>query len=161
MSNQVLIPQVSTELAVWVRLLRGHSGLTSQISAELQREHGLSISAYEVLLLLSREPDGIRRVDLARTVQLTQSGITRLLDGLEKQGYVKKRPCATDARVSYAVLTPDGRRKLQGAADPYFDAVREALSSLYSDDELRTLDELLSRLPGAGGEAGGEDCEVG
>ena len=69
MSSQVLSPQVTPELSVWVRLLRGHAGLAGELSAHLQEEHGLTINDYEVLLLLSHaENDGLRRIDLAREV---------------------------------------------------------------------------------------------
>ena len=56
-----------------------------------------------------------RRVELSERVLLTPSGITRLLKGLERAGYVGNRPCKEDARVTYAVLTAKGRRKLEQA----------------------------------------------
>ncbi len=67
----------------WVAFLRSHSGITRQLNADLLAEHGLTLSDYEVLLRLSRADNGsMRRVDLAESVVLTASGITRLLDGL-------------------------------------------------------------------------------
>ena len=154
--------QASAELAVWVRLLRGHAGLTAQLTSELQRAHGLSINDYEVLLLLSHaEDDRLRRVDLANEVKLTASGITRLLRGLEKRELVERAACDTDARVSYAVLTEAGRDKLAQASGPYLEAVSAALTELYSEQELRTLSELLARLPGAQSEVDPRLCKGG
>jgi DNA-binding MarR family transcriptional regulator len=153
MSDQVLTPQASLELTVWVTLLRGYAGLTGDLSARLQEEHELTINDYEVLLLLSHAEEGrMRRVDLADKVMLSPSGVTRLLEGLQKQGFVKRDACAEDGRVAYAVLTDRGRAKLGQASDSHLEAIRRALGDLYDDRELKTFGELLSRLPGAGGE---------
>ena len=151
MSDQVLTEQASQEQIAWVRLLRGYAGLTGDLSASLHREHGLTINDYEVLLLLSHaEERRMRRIDLARAVKLSASGITRLLDGLQEQGYVERANCSDDARVTYAVLTNAGLEKLRAAAGSHTEAIREALSARYSSEELNTLAELLLRLPGAG-----------
>src|SRR3954471_6261438 len=157
MSSQVPTTQVIHEAApdvaaveVWGRLLRGHAGAARQLSAALQAEHGLTINDYEALLLLSRaEENALRRIDLASKLVLTASGVTRMLDGLEREGLVAKRTCDSDARVSYAVLTEAGREKLDRAACSHVAAIRELLEERYSCDELETLTELLSRLPGA------------
>src|ERR1041384_6172782 len=95
-----------SRLESWVSFLRAHSAITRQLNADLLTTHGLTLNDYEVLLLLSRAGGHrMRRVDLAQSVVLTASGITRLLDGLERAGYVEKDACASDARVSYAKLT--------------------------------------------------------
>ena len=78
---------------------------------------------------------------------LTASGITRLLEGLERSGFVKKEHCASDARVSYAKLTDEGLEKLRAAGTTHLRGVHELFLSRYSEDELATLAELLSRLP--------------
>src|SRR5437763_16267679 len=98
------------KLAPWIAFLRSHAAITRELSAQLQREHGLTLNDYEVLLHLARSEDCmLRRVDLAERVLLTASGITRLLEGLERSGYVEKALCPSDARVSYARLTDAGR----------------------------------------------------
>ena len=101
MSRQLLIGQESKALEAWVRLLRGHAALRRSLSASLQEEHGLGINEFEALLLLSRAEDAhLRRVDLAERLQLTPSGVTRLLAGLEGAGLVEKATCSSDARVT-------------------------------------------------------------
>jgi DNA-binding MarR family transcriptional regulator len=104
----------------------------------------------------------MRRVDLAESVLLTASGITRLLDGLERAGFVCKETCQSDARVSYAKLTDEGAEKLRAAGRTHLRGVHELFLSRYSDDELATLAELLSRLPLSGRPepASGEACSV-
>src|SRR3954449_10336162 len=81
-------------LASWVSFLRAHAAITRQLNADLLNAHGLTLNDYEVLLHLSRAEHGMmRRVDLADSILLTASGITRLLDGLERAGYVSKETC--------------------------------------------------------------------
>jgi DNA-binding MarR family transcriptional regulator len=145
-----LSAQATAELTVWVELLRGHSGLTRQLNAQLLEQHGLTINDFEVLVLLNTaEEQGMRRIDLADAVVLSPSGMTRLLKGLENLGYVEKRSCETDARVTYACLTESGQAKLDEASDSHLETIRSALAERYTAAELETLRELLSRLPGA------------
>jgi DNA-binding MarR family transcriptional regulator len=158
MSSQVLSTQATTALEAFVRLLRGHAATTRALSAQLQAEFGLTINDYEALLRLSHAEDGrMRRIDLANELVLTASGVTRLLDGLERAGYVKKASCASDARVTYAVLTNAGRDRFQQAAVAHVAAVRALFEERFDAEELATLARLLGRLPGSG-DATGEDC---
>ena len=144
------------DLAAWVSFLRSHAAITRELNVQLQREHGLTLNDYEVLLHLSHAEGGrMRRVDLAERILLTASGITRLLEGLERSGYVCKDTCASDARVSYAKLTDEGEGKLRHAATTHLRGIDELFNGRYSGSELATLAELLSRLPVTGG-----DCKA-
>jgi DNA-binding MarR family transcriptional regulator len=130
-------------------LLRGHKALTRELSARLLTDHGLTLNDFDVLAQLSRAPDGrLRRVDLVDRLLLTPSGITRLLDGLERAGYVEKATCDTDARVTYAVLTDLGYEKLREATRTHVADVEAALAPL-DEEELETLGDLLGRLAAA------------
>jgi DNA-binding MarR family transcriptional regulator len=143
----------ATTLDGWVLFLRSHAAITRELSAQLQQEHGLTLNDYEVLLHLSHAPGGmLRRIDLAQSVLLTASGITRLLEGLEKAGFVCKETCASDARVSYAKLTDAGAAKLHAAAETHLRGVRDLFLGRYSGSELASLADLLSRLPVTGSE---------
>src|ERR1700730_2074436 len=159
MSSQVLIDQVSRPaMDVWVRLLRGHASARRTLSTQLQAEHGLTVNDYEAMLLLARAEGGLmRRIDLAHDLQLTASGVTRLLDGLEQAGFVEKATCAKDARVTYAVITETGRTKLDVASCGHVASVRALCEERYSEEELATLAELLRRLPGAA-QVDGDQC---
>jgi DNA-binding MarR family transcriptional regulator len=135
-------------LEPWVRFLRAHAAITRQLSARLESQHGLTLSDYDVLVQLYFAPErALRRVDLARSVLLTASGITRLLDGLERSGWVEKRSCASDARVSYAALTEAGATKFEEASVSHRADIDELFGSNFSADEHRQLGELLGRLP--------------
>jgi MarR family 2-MHQ and catechol resistance regulon transcriptional repressor len=138
-------------------LLGAHATLTRQLSAQLVEEHGLTMSEYEVLLLLAREPDhAMRRIDLSREVRLSPSGITRMLDRLEATGLVEKGQCDKDARVTYAVLTEAGMRKLRECSPTHFEAVERLIGDRLSDEEVKSLSDLLGRLSDLD-----DDCSVG
>jgi DNA-binding MarR family transcriptional regulator len=149
LSAQTSPPTTSPETAeqqAFVELLRTHAALTRRLSTDLLENHGLTLNDYEVLLHLAAAPDRrLRRVDLADGVVLTPSGITRLLAGLERAGYVDRAACDTDARVVYAVLTDTGMKKLREARPTHLDGIRAAFSDRFSEDELSALADLLER----------------
>jgi len=160
-TTQASSRETSGRLQPWVSFLRAHAAITRELSAQLQREHGLTLNDYEVLLHLSHaEGARMRRVDLAQQILLTASGITRLLEGLERSGFVRKETCASDARVSYAKLTDKGAAKLRSAAKTHLQDIDDLFLNRYSGSELATLGELLARLPvtGADCRAASEPC---
>jgi DNA-binding MarR family transcriptional regulator len=135
-------------LTAWLGLLRGQAATRRALDGELQAAHGLTVVAYEALLLLSQSTErALRRVDLARGLGLTPSGVTRLLDGLEREGLVEKRTCDRDARVTYAALTDAGAERLERASCSHVGSVRALFEERYTSEELETLAELLGRLP--------------
>jgi len=135
-------------LEAWINFLRAHAAVTRQFNAELQATHGLTLSDFDVLAQLARAPErALKRVELSERVLLTPSGITRLLNGLERVGYVGRRECAEDARVTYAVLTDEGYEKFREAARTHRASVRALLTERFERGELETLASLLGRLP--------------
>jgi DNA-binding MarR family transcriptional regulator len=137
-------------------LLRVQAATTRRLSASLQADHGLSLNDYEALALLARS-DGrrLKRVDLARSLALTPSGVTRLLEGLEEAGLVARASCPADLRVTYAELTEAGAARLRAASCAHVGAIRALLGEHLSDREIEDLAELLGKLPGA---ADGGQC---
>jgi DNA-binding MarR family transcriptional regulator len=151
-------PQTSPAIEAFVRLVRASVAVTRQLSAQLSADHDLTLNAYEALLLLVRAPDSrMRRIDLANSLLLTAGGVTRLLDGLERCGYVAREESPTDRRVSYAVLTKAGRDKLREASKSHTRQIRELLGAHYDDDELTQIATLLDRLGDVG--STDESCE--
>ena len=137
----------SPAVVALARLIGAHADLSRELSAQLVERHGLALSEYEVMLLLSRAPErAMRRVDLSREVRLSPSGVTRMLDRLEVTGMVEKRACASDGRVSYAALTDAGMAKLEQSAPDHIAAVERLLAERLDPAELASLSELLGRL---------------
>ena len=158
MARNVLPPQPAAALDAWVGLLRAHASSTRALSAALEAKHGLTINDYEALLHLSRAADGrMRRVDLAQQLLLTASGVTRLLEGLERAGLVDRVTCDDDRRVAYAVLTAAGRKRLEAASKSHLAGVRVLFEERFGEEELKRLAELLGRL-GSGEPVDGESC---
>ena len=153
--STVAVPK--SQFEAWVGFLRSHAAITRQLNIDLQTAHGLTLNDYEVMVHLARaEGQMMRRVDLAESVVLTASGITRLLDGLECGGYVEKAESESDARVSYAKLTDAGAQKLAEASETHLAGIDELFTSRYSESELSTLAELIARLPMTGKACTGE-----
>lgn len=125
-STQSGAPLTERELAAWRGMLRTHSNLVARLDEELEREHGLPLSSYEVLISLADAPDGrLRMGELADALLLSRSGLTRLVDRLERQGMVSRERCEDDARGYFAVITDAGRRKLRDARPAHRAGVRE------------------------------------
>jgi DNA-binding MarR family transcriptional regulator len=132
----------------WIRFLRAHAALTRELSSRLEALHELTLSDFDVLVqLYFAEGHRLRRIDLARSVLLTASGITRLLDGLESCGLVGKERCESDARVTYAVLTKAGLTKIEEARESHLADIEELFGSRFTAEEREQLAELLGRLP--------------
>ncbi len=147
MTTQQLKDQALPSTDAFGNLLGAHATLTRELSAALVASHGLTINDYGCLLLLSRSgEDGMRRIDLANELQLSPSGITRLLDRLEDQGLVGKGECKEDARVSYAILTDAGEAKIKEAWPQHVEAVERRVGAVLSQEEIKTLAQLLGRL---------------
>jgi DNA-binding MarR family transcriptional regulator len=148
-TSSATAPETATAIAAFTRLVRAHAAVTRRLSAQLNTDHGLNINAYEALLTLARAPDSrMRRVDLANGLLLTAGGVTRLLDGLEREGFVARDVCSSDRRVSYAVLTETGRDKLREASKSHTGQIRDLLGGPFEEHELTQLVALLDRLPG-------------
>jgi len=149
LSTQAVAPaETGLPDTAWVRFLRAHAALTRELSSRLEAVHELTLSDFDVLVqLYYAEGRRMRRIDLARSVLLTASGITRLLDGLESSGLVGKERCDSDARVTYAVLTDAGVRKIEEARESHLADIEELFGSRFSAQERDQLADLLGRLP--------------
>jgi DNA-binding MarR family transcriptional regulator len=150
LSSQVLSTQTSAapDHAAWIRFLRAHAALTRELSGRLERAHDVSLRDYDVLVQLYHAPEHrLRRIDLARTVVLSPSGITRLLEGLERAGWVAKHQCESDQRVTYAVLTDTGLAKVEDCRSTHLSDIEELFGSRFSTEERAQLADLLGRLP--------------
>ncbi len=113
------------ELAAWRGLLQAHARITQQLDADMHAEHGLSLSAYEVLMFLDDAPERrMRMSELARSVLLSRSGCTRLVDRLVELGYVTRCSACSDGRGLYAELTEAGLAATRAARATHREGVR-------------------------------------
>jgi len=142
--GEVLAPR---ELGAWRGLLRTHAALTKALGADLEREHGLPLSSYEVLMHLQDAPGRrMRMSDLACAVILSRSGLTRLVDRLAREGLLERKACGDDARGAFAVLTDLGAERVAAARRTHLDGVRGRFLAQLDDDEQDALAAIWAKL---------------
>ncbi len=124
------------ELRAWRGLLTTYARLTKALDAQLEAEHGLPLTSYEVLMHLADADDGRMRMhDLASSILLSRSGLTRLVDRLQRDGLLERCSCPSDARGSYACLTVKGRKTLDAARATHLAGVRAMFLQHFSAEE--------------------------
>jgi DNA-binding MarR family transcriptional regulator len=116
-----------------------YGGLSARL-AEQVTGHGLSPIEFEVLLRLARSPEyRLRMSDLAAQAQLTTSGITRVVDRMERDGLVIRLACPTDRRSSFTVITETGRARLDEVLPGHVEFIDKWLTSRLSREQLTHL----------------------
>jgi DNA-binding MarR family transcriptional regulator len=135
------------ELAAWKGMLAAHGRLTAELDAELERDHGIGLTSYEVLMNLTDAPNGrMRMSELADHLLLSRSGITRLADRLVDKGLIRRERCTDDGRGYNAQLTTEGRELVNAARPDHLAAVRRLFLSKLSIEEVETLGRIWERL---------------
>ncbi|MEO6857723.1 MAG: MarR family transcriptional regulator [Solirubrobacteraceae bacterium] len=131
-------PWTEHELAAWRGFLQVHAGVTQALDAQMRAEHGLSVSAYEVLMFLDDAQDHrLRMSEIAGRVLLSRSGLTRMVDRLVRLGYVTRCAAESDGRGLFAELTEAGLEMVQVARLTHRGGVRR-----FFFDRLNTTDQL-------------------
>ncbi|WP_280542332.1 MarR family transcriptional regulator [Chromohalobacter sp. 11-W] len=111
---------------VWQQVRNVFESVENQVAKALQREHGLGLTEYRALQLLSTAPDSeLRMQELANRLGLNQSSVTRLVERMERNQYTIRDMCPDDKRGVYTVITSRGRQ-IQEEAGKDYDAFLEA-----------------------------------
>jgi len=128
------------QLAAWSGFLRGHAQIVRALDAELEREHGLPLTSYDVLIQLSLAPDRrLRMFELADAIVLSRSGLTRLVDRLEREGLVERARGEVDPRQIYARLTDRGLEVLADATPTHIAGIKERFLERLSEEQTKQL----------------------
>lgn len=137
------------EMRAWRTYVETVTDLDNALAVDLVPT-GLDPGDYQVLVYLSEAEDrSIRMCDLAGSLQLSPSGLTRRLDGLVRAGWVERRPSDTDRRVMLAHLTDRGFDKLVEAAPVHVDSVRRRMIDLLTGDELDAIASAFGKIRAA------------
>ncbi|HWH28191.1 MAG TPA: MarR family transcriptional regulator [Mycobacteriales bacterium] len=137
----------AAELETWRTFLRAHAHVVRALEHNLVAAHDLPLAHYDVLVQLSEAPGRqLRMTELAERVLLSRSGLTRLVDRLEREALVRREACPSDARGTMAVLTEQGVARLREAWPTHLAGVVERVVGRFDEQELRTLGTLLARL---------------
>jgi len=128
------------ELRAWRAFLNAQATVLRQLEAELVAGEGMTLAEYDVLVQLELAPEHrLHMNELSEHVRLSPSGITRLVDRLVRAGLVKRGPCATDRRVTWAILTPAGHARLRRATPLHLRGVRDHFARRLSPEHLDAL----------------------
>jgi DNA-binding MarR family transcriptional regulator len=134
------------QMLAWRRFLLAHARVTRQLESDLVEERRLPLASYDVLVQLVEAPEHrLRMSELAERVLLSRSGLTRLVDRLEREGLVRREACDSDARGLFTVLTDDGLRRLRGATPVHLRGISDYAVGRLDEDEAATLAELLGK----------------
>jgi MarR family transcriptional regulator, 2-MHQ and catechol-resistance regulon repressor len=143
-----VIDRLSDDRLTLVGLLfESATALRTALDRQLDRDAGLSLQWFELLLRLARSPGRrLRMSDLAAQTSLTPSGLTRAIDRLEAAGLVERAPCPSDRRGAFAMVTPAGLERIVAAVEPHLDHVEEHFTGVLDDREQVQLAVLLRKV---------------
>ena len=142
----------SDQLSAWRLFLQTYRRVLDRLEDELQGQRGLSLTWYDVLIQLYKAPEHrLRMNDLAGSVLLSKSGLTRLIDRMEKAGLVERASCPSDRRGWFAVLTPRGEEVFKEAAPVHLDGIARHFTDHISPNEARALIDAFERILDAQG----------
>ncbi len=131
----------------WGALLQVHAALVPALDKEVQRQTGLPLSWYDVLLELAAEPAGrLRMSDLADRVVLSRSRVSRLVDELASRGLITKEEHPDDRRSAYAAITEAGLAEFHSIAPVYVSAIECQFASNLTDEDLALLGRVLNKI---------------
>ncbi len=132
---------------LWNSFLDTALGLLAELDELMAKHHGLSALWFQVLAALYEAPDGhLKLNDLARAIRLSQSGATRLVDRLEKEGFLERINCPSDRRVVYTTLCPKGKAAYERAQPDWKTFLESRFAKPLGEDKLAVLGNLLTRL---------------
>jgi DNA-binding MarR family transcriptional regulator len=145
MRHRPLLKPAEREL--WRSFVRVNAALMRRLDDELRAETGLSLSAVEVLWVLTSAPGNrVRMTDLAEHLVFTRSGVTRLVDRLERDGLVVRGEVDEDARGRFTILTRRGFELFEAAAKVHVDSLRGLFFAELGEPAMRDLASILHRL---------------
>ncbi len=128
------------EKRAWNAFLSSHALLARRLDQQLKRDAGISHLQYEILTKLSAAPNReLRMAELACRLLNTKSGLTYQVGQLERAGLVRRRPCPSDSRAVYAVLTDAGMAFLERIAPAHVALVRDLLIDVLTPEQLSTI----------------------
>lgn len=135
------------EEETWILFIHNSQKILQSIDAHLKQHHLLPLAWYDVLLELQKAPEGkLRFKSIGERVLLSSSNIKRLVDRLEARKYVKREVCTEDARGVYAVITPEGKKRLEETWPLYKSCIEELFVSKFNQQDIQSFNALLQKL---------------
>lgn len=139
-------------MRAWRAFLYAHAAVMRELEAQLVAEREMTLAEYDALVQLASAPGArLRMSDLASRVLLSRSGVTRLVDRLETQGLVRRESCGSDARGSFAALTPAGVRRLREAMPIHLRGVEQVFMDVIGDEDAAVVERTMADVAEASG----------
>lgn len=145
-SVQKLSSPTPEQLRTWQRYFETSLALIDVLGAEFERNTDLTFQTYDVLVHLEDDPGGLRMNDLADRILYSKSGLTRVVDRLERSGYVARIVPENDRRSIFVVLTDEGRAAMEAARVHHRHGIQEHFAGLLSDADFKALDRAFGKL---------------
>jgi DNA-binding MarR family transcriptional regulator len=140
-------PVPAPQMAAWRAFLTAHAHITDVLARELKEREGFPLTWYDVLVQLSEaEGHRLRMQELADRVLLSKSGLTRLIDRMEREGLVERSPCPDDRRGTFATMTTAGYDTIKRTAPTHLAGIREHFADVVDDDEAAVVASALQRV---------------
>jgi DNA-binding MarR family transcriptional regulator len=136
-------------MPAWLALVRTHTRLWEQVEAQMRRETGLTMARYDVLTHLDMSGGRLGLTDLASSILLSQSGLSKLLDRMEAADLVRRDPDPRDGRAAFAAITSRGRSVVRRARQSHHEFLRQTFAGALDEDDLTDLARIMDRISAA------------
>lgn len=133
-------------MGAWLALLRTHARLWDQLEAQMRRDHGLTIARYDVLAQLDEAGGRLRLSELASSIVLSPSGLSKLLDRMHASGLIRREPDPNDARSTFAAITRQGRTLITKARRSHHQLLQERFGDALDDADAADLTRIMGRI---------------
>jgi DNA-binding MarR family transcriptional regulator len=133
-------------MPAWLALRRTQARLWDQLEASFRRNHGLSIARYDVLTHVEMAGGRLRLSELASSIVLSPSGLSKLVDRMEAAGLVRRSPDPNDARSTFAEITPQGRSLVKRARRSHHESLQRAFGDALDDRDVADLTRIMGRI---------------
>jgi DNA-binding MarR family transcriptional regulator len=149
------------ELETWLSYVAATTLLEGALDRQLQRDADMPHAYYQILAMLSEVPDrSLRMSELAAITQSSQSRLSHAVARLERNGWIRRKPCPDDRRSTFAQLTEEGFAVLAEAAPGHVCTVRRHLFDRLTPEQVGQLREITRAVITGLGVAGGEGRDV-
>ena len=140
--------------AAWLDVFQANTLVARALERSMKQQVGLPLAGYEVLVRLAEVPEGerLKMQELARKVLLSKSGLSQLFTRLERRGLVKRLGDPENLRVTYAILTEDGREALEHAQPAFRQEIEERFAGHLNEEEIRTVRRAMGKAIRASGD---------
>jgi len=130
----------------WMALVRTYARLWDQVEAQMRHDSGLTMPRYDVLMQLDLAGGRLGLTELASSIVLSPSGLSKLLDRMEASQLIRREPDPSDARSTFARITPRGRSLVRKARDRHHEWLQGVVGDALDDRDVVDLTRIMKRI---------------